>query len=112
VCEGAAGDTECPGESEVGELDAAMNVNEEILRFEIAMDHSVAVAVRQSLQQLVQVTLHKHSSSTVTVHCIVHGSFSLHGAPNSAVCAVIQPASLMRPRQSLQNVGLYAEQGL
>ena len=56
--ESAASDAKRPGESEVGELDASMNVDEKILRFEITMDNSVTVAVRQTLQQLVQVTLH------------------------------------------------------
>jgi len=55
--EGATGDAKRPGESEVSQLDASLDVDEKILRLEIAMNDSVTVAVRQALQQLVQVTL-------------------------------------------------------
>jgi len=61
VCQSATWDAKCPGKSEVSELDASVYVDEQILGLEVTMDHSVAVAVRQTLQQLVQVTLHaKH----------------------------------------------------
>jgi len=58
VCQSATWDAKCPGKSEVSELDASVYVDEQILGLEVTMDHSVAVAVRQTLQQLVQVTLH------------------------------------------------------
>jgi len=57
VRQSAVWNTESPRQSEVGELDASVDVDQEILWLEVAMDHTVTVAVGDAAQQLVQIAL-------------------------------------------------------
>ena len=57
VGEGAVWDAERSGQSEVGQFDTSIDINEKVLWLEIAVDDTVTVTVRDAVQQLVQVTL-------------------------------------------------------
>lgn len=61
MCEGAVRDAERSGEAEVSEFDKSVDIDEQVLRLEIAMNDTVRVTVRDATQQLVQVALHTHS---------------------------------------------------
>ena len=50
---GAEGHAEGPREPEVGEFEVAFFVDEEVLGFEVAVQHAVGVAVARSFEQLV-----------------------------------------------------------
>lgn len=52
---GANGDAKRPCETEVGQLDGAVAVDEEVLRLEIAVQDAVGVAELNALEQLVPV---------------------------------------------------------
>ena len=54
---GADGEGEGAGEAEVGELDGAAVVDEQVLRLEVAVEDAVRVAVRDARQQLLHVAL-------------------------------------------------------
>ena len=51
------GQTEGPSEPEISELDDSVLVNEQILRFEVAVEDAVRVAVENALEDLVEVRL-------------------------------------------------------
>lgn len=53
VGEGVDWDAECSGKTEIGKLELAFGVDEEVLRFEIAVKDSVGVAEVDSLEKLV-----------------------------------------------------------
>jgi hypothetical protein len=53
VSVGPQGDTESPGESEIGELEVSLLVNEEVLGLEVAMEDAVRVEVVDSFDELV-----------------------------------------------------------
>jgi len=53
-------DTECSGETKVGQLDVTSNIYEEILRLEVAVEDAMGMTVRNALKQLIQVTLEQH----------------------------------------------------
>lgn len=59
VCVGSNGDAECSSQTKISELDDTFRVNEQILGFEIAVKHTVAVTVGQTGEQLVHVALRK-----------------------------------------------------
>ena len=50
---GAEGDTKGSGETEVGELEVAFLVDEQVLGLQVAVEHAVLVAEGNALQQLV-----------------------------------------------------------
>ena len=47
------GDAEGAGEAEVGELELAFVVDQEVLRFEVAVEHPIVVAEGDALEELV-----------------------------------------------------------
>lgn len=71
------GHTKRPSKSEVGELDVAVVVDEQVLRFEVAMQDAVTVHVVDAVQELISVALKHHNTMnsnilqtvTVTVLC-------------------------------------------
>ena len=50
---GAQWNTEGTGQTEVGEFEVALLVDEQVLWFEIAVEHAVGVAVAHALEKLV-----------------------------------------------------------
>ena len=48
----ADGDPECAGQAEVGDLDAAVLVNKEILGLHVSVENSPLVTEQDALQQL------------------------------------------------------------
>lgn len=53
------GEGETAGESEVGDFDVALFVDQEVLGFDVAVEDSVGVQVGEALAQLLYVTLEK-----------------------------------------------------
>lgn len=56
------GNAESPGESEVGELEVAVLVNEQVLGLEIAVQNAVGVEVVDTLDELVRLLVQSASS--------------------------------------------------
>lgn len=52
VCVGTERDTECAGQTEIGQLQVALLVDEQVLRLEVTVQHAVGVAVAGSLKEL------------------------------------------------------------
>lgn len=52
VCVGSQGDTECSCQTKVGQFQIAITVDEQILRLEITMQNTMAVAITNSFHQL------------------------------------------------------------
>jgi hypothetical protein len=50
----ADGDAKRPCQAKVGQLQLAFPVDEQVLRFQVAVQHAVVVAVRHACEQLVQ----------------------------------------------------------
>jgi len=57
VGEGATTDAKRPGQSEVCQLDASADVDEQVLRLEVSVNDAVTVTVGDAVQQLEQITL-------------------------------------------------------
>lgn len=53
----ANGDAKSPRQTKIGQLDAALGVDEQVLRLQITMQHAVHVTESDATQQLVQVAL-------------------------------------------------------
>ena len=54
MCIGSHGNTKCTGETEIGELEIIVLVNEQILGLEITMEDSMAMAVQEAGVELVE----------------------------------------------------------
>ena len=50
---GPHGNTKCTGQTKVGKLQVVSLINEQVLRFEVAVEDPVGVAVKQSRVELV-----------------------------------------------------------
>ena len=49
MSEGTVGDAERPGETEVSKLDTSTDINEKVLRLEVAVDDSMTVTKRDAV---------------------------------------------------------------
>lgn len=66
---GSQGNTECPGETEISQLQVALDVNQQILRLQITVQDAVAVAVANALYQLSHESLnHSFTETQVGTH--------------------------------------------
>lgn len=69
---GSQGDTECPSETEISQLQVALDVNKQVLRLQITVQNAVAVAVANTLHKLSHESLdHSFTESQVGTH---HGT--------------------------------------
>lgn len=68
VC--AERDSKGARQSEIGELEHAVLVDQQVLRLEVAVDDAVRVAVGQALEQLVRVRLHEAGREGARVHVL------------------------------------------
>lgn len=59
MCVGSDGDAEGASQPKVCELDHALGIDQQVLGFEIAVKHTVLVAVFEAAKQLIHVALHK-----------------------------------------------------
>jgi hypothetical protein len=74
VCVGSQRDTECSCQAKVGQFQIAITVNEQILRLEITMQNTMAVAVTNSFHQLGHELLdHSISETHVLAQCRTFG---------------------------------------
>jgi len=65
VCVGSDGNAEGASQSKVCKLDHALRIDQQVLRFEIAVKHAVLVTVLEAAKQLIHVALHQHGRKGV-----------------------------------------------
>ena len=77
MCVCAHGNTECSGETKVGQLDVTGDIYEEILWLEVAVEDAMGMTVRNALKQLVEVTLQQQHREGVCSETLSHLELSV-----------------------------------